>query len=79
MCSNYDCFSLVDMGEFLELGALTLPTLAGIKYTHTDLEQGTRCLHVKNGLFKVFLGADQVLHFISLIKNTKILPFIRPC
>uniref|UniRef100_A0A1B6CQ74 N-acetylneuraminate lyase n=1 Tax=Clastoptera arizonana TaxID=38151 RepID=A0A1B6CQ74_9HEMI len=66
----------LDMHEFLQEGAKKIPTLAGIKFTHTNLEEGAHCLNVQNGDFGVFLGNDQImaaaflLGFDSLIATT---------
>ncbi|KAL1140189.1 hypothetical protein AAG570_000121 [Ranatra chinensis] len=51
----------LDMEEFLKLGRKEISTLAGIKYTHTDLEHAVRCLNVDSESCNVFLGADQIL------------------
>ncbi|XP_014254398.1 N-acetylneuraminate lyase-like isoform X2 [Cimex lectularius] len=66
----------LDMAQFLEKGRDTIPTLAGIKFTDTDLEEGARCIKEAGNDMVVFLGADQlisaasVLGFDSLIATT---------
>ena len=47
------------MSEFLKLAKSEIPTFAGIKYTHTNLEEGMNCLQVDKNL-SLFLGCDMV-------------------
>lgn len=51
----------LEMSRFLETAATKIPTFAGAKYTHTDLQEGTRCLKVKDGNISLFLGCDEVM------------------
>lgn len=60
-------YFVVDMGVFLSKCKGKIPTLNGIKFTHTDLEQGSRCLQENDRNFTVFLGADQVSSILTLI------------
>ncbi|XP_054278367.1 N-acetylneuraminate lyase-like [Macrosteles quadrilineatus] len=66
----------LDMEDFLKAGSLKIPTLAGIKFTHNNLEEGSRCLRLNNGRFTVLLGNDQLIAagffegFNSLIATT---------
>lgn len=56
-------FTKVDlnMEEFLKVGGAKIPTLAGVKLTYNNLEEGSRCLEVENGEYALFLGNDQLL------------------
>jgi N-acetylneuraminate lyase len=49
------------MVEFLELASDRIPNLAGIKYTHEDLYEFSRCMQVKNGRFDMLHGRDETL------------------
>ncbi|GFG38025.1 hypothetical protein Cfor_02319 [Coptotermes formosanus] len=51
----------VNMPQFLATAACDIPTFAGAKYTHNNLEEATQCLEVKNGTLGFFLGCDHVL------------------
>uniref|UniRef100_A0A023F7H9 N-acetylneuraminate lyase n=1 Tax=Triatoma infestans TaxID=30076 RepID=A0A023F7H9_TRIIF len=58
----------IDMEEFIALACREVPTFAGIKFTHTDLEEGSRCLKVSNDReTAVFLGADQLLSAATML------------
>ena len=50
-----------DMVEFLHEGGRRLPNLAGIKYTHSAIEEYQMCLEVDNGRFNVLFGRDEML------------------
>lgn len=52
---------LFPMIEFLELAATAIPGLAGIKYTHEDLEDYQRCLEFMDGKYDILFGRDQIL------------------
>lgn len=54
----------VDMAEFLKAAVTNVPTLAGIKFTHNNLEEGSRCLRINDGKFSVFLGNDYVMYYL---------------
>jgi len=49
------------MAEFLERGAERIPTLAGLKFSNSDLMTLQRCLRVERGRFAVFWGSDESL------------------
>lgn len=53
------------MEDFLKAGSPKISTLAGVKFTHNNLEEGARCLRVNGGQFTVLLGNDQVLAFFQ--------------
>lgn len=53
------------MGQFLESVKNEIPSLVGIKFTSTDLVEGTQALHINNNQYAVFLGCDQVI-FINI-------------
>jgi N-acetylneuraminate lyase len=61
----YDIPSLtgvhLPMPEFLERGALRIPTLAGLKFTSPDLMAYQRCLRAGGGAFDVPYGVDEWL------------------
>lgn len=48
------------MIRFLEMGFAQIPTLAGLKYTHTDLCESIRCVQFRECIFTIFLGRDEV-------------------
>jgi len=50
----------VNMPQFLATAARDIPTFAGAKYTHNNLEEAAQCLGVKNGTLGFFLGCDHV-------------------
>lgn len=47
------------MHEFLGVAGACIPTLAGIKYTNSDLGSYQQCLHAENGRFDVPYGTDE--------------------
>ncbi len=49
------------MPEFLRLASARIPTLAGIKFTNSDLMSYQRCLHFENGRFDIPWGVDEYL------------------
>lgn len=49
------------MAEFLAAAEDHVPTLAGLKYTHTDLLDFGRCLTHSGGRFNVLFGRDEML------------------
>ena len=51
-------FAMVD---FLEAAADRIPTLVGIKFTHEDLMDFSRCLRFGEGRFNMLFGRDQML------------------
>jgi hypothetical protein len=63
------------MPQFLATAARDIPTFAGIKYTHNNLEEATQCLGVKNGTLCFFLGCDHVsILDILVLEHTHLLP-----
>lgn len=50
-----------DMVEFLREGGRRLPSLAGIKYTHSAIEEYQTCLQLDNRRFNVLFGRDEML------------------
>lgn len=49
------------MVPFLEQASLRISTLAGIKYTHGDLEEFSECLSLEGGRFDIPFGWDELL------------------
>jgi len=49
------------MHDFLRLASLRIPNLAGIKFTHENLMDYTRCLNFEQGRFNIFFGRDEIL------------------
>lgn len=47
------------MHEFLAVAGARIPTLAGIKYTNSDLGSYQQCLHAEGGRFDVPYGTDE--------------------
>lgn len=53
------------MDEFLEAGAVKIPTLAGMKFTSVHVEgEGSRCLKAADGAMTILTGFDEV-HSLS--------------
>ena len=49
------------MLDFLRLGGSQIPTLRGIKYTSTDLEEFQACVEFAVGQFELLWGVDEML------------------
>lgn len=49
------------MVRFLELSRTAIPSLAGIKYTSTDLIDFQNCLHFEKNAFDILFGTDEAL------------------
>jgi N-acetylneuraminate lyase len=49
------------MHDFLALGSRRIPNLAGIKFTHENLMDFTRCLNFEQGRFNILFGRDEIL------------------
>ncbi len=49
------------MIEFLRRGNREIPTLAGIKYSHSDMMDLGQCLEFENGTYQIFFGQDENL------------------
>jgi len=49
------------MHDFLALASRRIPNLAGIKFTHENLMDYTRCLNFENGRFNILFGRDEIL------------------
>ena len=49
------------MVDFLGAAAGTIPSLAGLKYTHDDLHDLGRCVRFEDGRFDVLFGRDEAL------------------
>lgn len=47
--------------EFLKAASKRIPNLAGIKFTHENLMDYSRCLNFENGRFNVLFGRDEIL------------------
>ena len=47
--------------KFLELGGKKIHTLQGLKFTHNDLMEMNRCLHLEGCRFEVLHGFDEIL------------------
>jgi N-acetylneuraminate lyase len=54
------------MTEFLTLAGKTIPNLAGIKYTHSDIAEFKQCVDYLNGKYDIFFGRDE--HLIDGLK-----------
>lgn len=52
------CFPML---EFLKAATLTIPNLAGIKYTHEDLVDFELCRQFKDGKYDILYGRDETL------------------
>jgi N-acetylneuraminate lyase len=49
------------MADFLSAGSERIPTLAGVKFSNSDLMTYQKCLHVQNGRFDMPWGFDEFL------------------
>jgi len=49
------------MHDFLKLGRDRIPNLAGIKFTHENLMEFSRCLDFEKGRFNMLFGRDEML------------------
>ena len=49
------------MHDFLKLASRRIPNLAGIKFTHENLMDYTRCLNFEEGRFNILFGRDEIL------------------
>lgn len=49
------------MIPFLEQASAEIPSLAGIKYTHSDLSEYLQCLNFKDSSYDLFFGRDESL------------------
>lgn len=52
------CFA---MYEFFQAAAERIPNLVGVKFTHEDLMDFGRCLHLEGGRFDMLFGRDEFL------------------
>ena len=49
------------MIDFLKVAEARIPTLAGIKFTFSDLMDYRRCLPHAEGKFDILFGADEIM------------------
>lgn len=49
------------MFDFLKLASSRIPNLAGIKFTHENLMDYSRCLDFEEGRFNILFGRDEIL------------------
>ncbi|HEY4414411.1 MAG TPA: dihydrodipicolinate synthase family protein [Verrucomicrobiae bacterium] len=49
------------MYDFLKLASPRIPNLAGIKFTHENLMDYSRCLNFDDGRFNILFGRDEIL------------------
>src|SRR5882757_1754640 len=49
------------MHDFLKLASQRIPNLAGIKFTHENLMDYSRCLDFEEGRFNILFGRDEIL------------------
>lgn len=49
------------VNHLLEKGSLTIPNLAGVKYTYTDFMDMHQCIALQDGRFDVLHGHDEIL------------------
>jgi N-acetylneuraminate lyase len=49
------------MCDFLKLASQRIPNLAGIKFTHENLMDYSRCLNFDKGRFNILFGRDEIL------------------
>ncbi len=49
------------MHDFLKIASRRIPNLAGIKFTHENLMDFSRCLNFDDGRFNILFGRDEIL------------------
>jgi N-acetylneuraminate lyase len=49
------------MYDFLKIACRRIPNLAGIKFTHENLMDYSRCLNFEGGRFNILFGRDEIL------------------
>lgn len=49
------------MYDFLKIASPRIPNLAGIKFTHENLMDYSRCLNFEGGRFNILFGRDEIL------------------
>lgn len=49
------------MFDFLKSGPERIPTLAGVKYSHNDLMDLSRCVNLDDGKYNILFGRDEIL------------------
>jgi len=49
------------MHEFLSAAEDRIPSLAGVKFTHSDLMDFRQCLTLKDGKFDILFGTDEIM------------------
>jgi N-acetylneuraminate lyase len=49
------------VAPFLEQAAVRIPSLAGVKYTHEDMEDYQECVNFENGRYDILFGRDELL------------------
>jgi N-acetylneuraminate lyase len=49
------------MFDFLRVASRRIPNLAGIKFTHENLMDYSRCLEFEEGRFNILFGRDEIL------------------
>ena len=52
---------LFPMTDFLRLADEAIPNLAGIKYTHSDIDDYAHCLAFRDGKYDILFGRDEFL------------------
>lgn len=51
----------IPVDEFLQLAKRSIPSLAGVKYTHNNLMEMLQCVYLDEGNFEVLNGFDEIL------------------
>lgn len=49
------------MADFLKIASRSIPNLTGIKFTHENIMDYSRCLNFEGGRYDVFFGRDEIL------------------
>jgi N-acetylneuraminate lyase len=49
------------MADFLRAASARIPTLAGMKFTHTNLTEYAECRRISNGQYDLLFGRDELL------------------
>lgn len=51
----------IPMFDFLRCASEKIPTLVGVKFTHEDMMDFARCVHLEDGRFDMLFGRDEMM------------------
>ncbi|XP_014213795.1 N-acetylneuraminate lyase [Copidosoma floridanum] len=64
----------IHMGRFLESIGDRIPTLVGIKFTSTNLEEASHAVQADNRRFTIFLGSNEIIPAASVVGIESFMP-----